>query len=157
MIRLSRLADYGVAILTHMARHTEQQHAAPELATTTGVPQPMTSKILKLLARAELVHSTRGAKGGYTLSRSARSITVAEIITALDGPIALTACVEEGAGDCELTAVCAARANWQRINDAIRKALDSITLHDMAGHIPDAFLTPTSNDAPAPSRPVYSR
>ena len=148
MIRLSKLADYGIVIMTTMARHPEHCHNAPEIAARSHIPLPMASKILKALARAGLLASHRGAKGGYGLARTAERISVAEIIAALDGPIALTACIEDGPGECEIEALCPARANWQRINDAIRHALQSITLAEMAQALPRAFGVP----AVAPER-----
>ena len=148
MIRLSKLADYGIVIMTTMARHPEHCHNAPEIAARSHIPLPMASKILKALARAGLLASHRGAKGGYGLARPAERISVAEIIAALDGPIALTACIEDGPGECEIEALCPARANWQRINDAIRHALQSITLAEMAQALPRAFGVP----AVAPER-----
>ena len=95
-----------------------------------------------MLTRADLLTSHRGAKGGYGLSRSGSDITVAEVITAIEGPIALTACIEEGAGACDIESLCPARANWQRINDAIRSALDGINIEEMALAIPEAFAAP---------------
>jgi FeS assembly SUF system regulator len=142
VIRLSKLADYGIVIMTTLARHPGRQHNAPEVAAQSLIPQPMVSKILKALARAGLLVSHRGAKGGYGLARPAAAISVAEVISALDGPIALTACVEDGPGGCEIEALCPARANWQRINDAIRGALQGISIGDMAQAIPPAFVTP---------------
>ncbi|MGF1474905.1 MAG: SUF system Fe-S cluster assembly regulator [Geminicoccaceae bacterium] len=131
MIRLSRNADYGIVIMTELARLSGRSANTPEVAERTGVPQPMAGKILKQLARADLLASQRGAKGGYLLTRSARLITVAEIIEALDGPIAMTACIEVGPGECELETTCPARSNWHRINAAIRDALDQISLAEM--------------------------
>ena len=95
-----------------------------------------------MLARADLLTSHRGAKGGYGLSRAGAEITVAEVITAIEGPIALTACIEEGSGGCDIESLCPARANWQRINDAIRGALDGINVEEMALAIPEAFAAP---------------
>ena len=106
MIRLSRLADYGIVVMTHMARHPDRQHAAPEIAAQTQLPLPTASKILKGLVRAGLLISHRGVKGGYGLARSATAISVADVIVALEGPIALTACVEHGPGDCDIEALC---------------------------------------------------
>ena len=140
VIRLSRVCDYGVAMLTHLAREAKGSQSASEVAEATGVPGPMASKILKQLSRAGLLTSQRGVRGGYGLARSASTITVAEIIEALEGPIALTACVEERAGDCGIERLCPARANWQRINEAIRRALHEVTLADMAEAVPPAFL-----------------
>jgi len=151
VIRLSKLADYGIVIMTNLARHPDRQHNAAELAAEAHIPQPMASKILKALARTGLLASHRGAKGGYGLARPAERITVAEVITALDGPIALTACIEHAPGECDIEAVCPARANWQRINDAIRRALDDITLAEMAQTVPAAFgvLPAPQHDGPA--------
>ena len=139
MIRLSKLADYGIVIMTTLARHPGRQHNAPEVAAQSHIPLPMASKILKALARAGLLVSHRGAKGGYDLARPAAAISVADVICALDGPIAMTACVEDGPGGCEIEALCPARANWQRINDAIRGALEGISVAEMAQTIPPAF------------------
>jgi FeS assembly SUF system regulator len=150
VIRLSKLADYGIVIMTTLARHPGRQHNAPEVAAQSLIPQPMVSKILKALARAGLLVSHRGAKGGYGLARPAAAISVAEVICALDGPIALTACVEDGPGGCEIEALCPARANWQRINDAIQGALQGISIGEMAQAIPPAFVTPLAAQRRAP-------
>ena len=132
MIRLSKLADYGIVIMTNLARQPGRQHNAPEVAAQSHIPLPMASKILKSLARAGLLQSHRGVKGGYGLARPAAAISVAEVISALDGPIAVTACIEDGPGGCEIEALCPARTNWHRINDAIRSALDGISMAEMA-------------------------
>lgn len=142
MFRLSKLADYGIVIMTNLARRPDQQFSAAEIASDSLIPQPTVSKILKMLTRADLLTSHRGAKGGYGLSRSSNKITVAEVITAIEGPIALTACIDEGPGVCDIEKLCPARANWQRINDAIRGALDGINMAEMALTIPEAFAAP---------------
>jgi FeS assembly SUF system regulator len=142
VIRLSKLADYGIVMMTHMARDAGRQQTAPEIAARSHLPLPMASKILKGLAHAGLLVSHRGAKGGYGLARPAHAISVADIIVALEGPIALTACIEHGPGECDIEALCPARANWQRINRAIREALEGITLLEMAQTVPAAFATP---------------
>jgi FeS assembly SUF system regulator len=147
VIRLSKLSDYGIVIMTHLAREGARQHATHEIAAATHVPTAMASKILKQLARADLLASHRGAHGGYVLARPAAAITVAEVIEALDGPIALTSCSEPGPGDCIIESLCAARSNWQRINHAIRTALDGITIHEMARTIPPAFMLPDTDGA----------
>jgi FeS assembly SUF system regulator len=147
VIRLSRLADYGIVIVTHLARNPARFQAAPEIAVATRIPQPVASKVLKMLARAELLSSHRGAHGGYGLARSADAITVAELVEAVDGPIALTTCLEER-NDCGIEALCPARANWQRVNDAIREALQRVTLAEMTQGIPEAFLLPDERQRP---------
>jgi FeS assembly SUF system regulator len=143
VLRLSKLADYGIVMMTNMAREAGRQQTAPEIAARSHLPLPMASKILKGLAHAGLLVSHRGAKGGYGLARPAHAISVADIIVALEGPIALTACIEHGPGECDIEALCPARANWQRINRAIREALEGITLLEMAQTVPAAFAVPT--------------
>lgn len=140
MIKLSKLADYGIVIMTHLARPGGTQASAQEIALATHIPPPMASKILKSLARAGLLRSQRGVKGGYELARPAFSISVAAIIEALDGPIAVTDCVDGATGDCLIESLCPARTNWERINTVIRGALEGVTLGEMAGAIPRAFL-----------------
>ena len=158
MIRLSRFADYGIVIVTQLARQPERQQNAPEIALSTGIPQPMASKVLKVLARAEILASHRGAKGGYGLARPATSITVADVVEALDGPIALTTCLDEGAAghDCGIEASCLTRANWQRVNDAIRDALRGVTIAEMTQGIPYAFLLPEERANPAAPLPAQA-
>jgi FeS assembly SUF system regulator len=142
VIRLSKHADYGIVIMTNLARQPGRQQNAPEVAAQSHIPLPMASKILKSLARAGLLASHRGVKGGYGLARPAAAISVAEVISALDGPIAVTACIEDGPGGCEIEALCPARANWQRINEAIRTALEGISMAEMAQAIPVVFRPP---------------
>ncbi len=131
MIRLSRVADYGIVLMTELARNARSM-ATPELAERTRIAQPMAGKILKALTRSGLLVSQRGARGGYRLARQAAFVTVAEIIEALDGPIALTACIDTEGGECGIEAICPARSNWHRINAAMRDALDGISLAEMA-------------------------
>ena len=130
MIRITKQTDYGIVLLTHMAVHTERQWNAPDLAGETRLPLPMVSKILKLLAREGLLASHRGVKGGYSLAKPAEETSMAEIVAALEGPIAITECIVEG--DCSHEADCSVRGNWQRINEAVRGALEGITLAEMA-------------------------
>jgi len=132
MIRLNRQTDYGIVLMTHMAAaaHAAPQ-PAPTLAAETHLPLPMVSKILKLLVRAGLLVSQRGAKGGYALARPPTSISVAELISTLEGPIAMTDCAEEAPRNCEHESICKARGHWQRINETVRIALQDLTLADM--------------------------
>lgn len=126
------MTDYAVVLATHLAV-AEGPHAARDMAVQTQIPEPTVSKVLKKLARAGVVVSQRGAKGGYALARSPKQIGVSEVIEAIEGPIAVTECSDETADSfCEYETNCGARANWQRINAAVHKALSSITLVDMA-------------------------
>ena len=141
MIRMTKQADYGIVLLTRLAQEPERLFNANELATDTQLPSPTVSKILKLLARAGLLSSLRGVKGGYTLARSAEQINVAEIISTLDGPIAITECIDDTPGECTQESFCGVRGNWQRINEAIRGALEQISLAEMAHPIGGGLVT----------------
>ncbi len=131
MLRMTKQADYGIVLMTFLASRHGQRFAAPELARETRLPLPTVSKILKLLVRERLLESHRGVKGGYSLARNPHRITVAAMISALDGPIAFTECIEDTPGVCSQEDVCRLRANWQRINQAVRQALECITLAEL--------------------------
>ena len=132
MFRLNRLTDYAVVVMTQMSRKPEEVHTAPQIASDTGIPLPTVAKLLNALARDALVQSHRGAAGGYTLGRPAEQVSVAQIIQAMEGPIALTACVEGSGNHCEVECSCPLRGNWDRVNQAIHDALSEVTLADMA-------------------------
>lgn len=148
MLRLSKLTDYAVVVLLRLsntAESCEGVQTSPGIATATGVPEPTVAKVLKALSGANLVVSHRGARGGYRLLRPLEDIAIGDVITAIDGPIALTACVEGAASPCEVQRVCAAKGRWDLVNDAIREALGRITLADMAeASIPPAFRFDTA-------------
>ncbi len=126
------MTDYAVVLATHLAA-SEGPHAARDLALQTQIPEPTASKLLKKLTRAGVVVSQRGAKGGYALARAPEQIGIQEVITAIEGPIAVTECSDESSdSSCEYETNCGVRANWQRINLAVQTALSDITLADMA-------------------------
>lgn len=131
MIRLSRITDYGIVLMAHLAACPEgAPHNAREVAAETRLPVPVVSKVLKALARAGLLASQRGAKGGYALARPPEQITVPEMVAALEGPIALTACAQHP-GSCPQEAGCHVREPWQRISRVVQTALARITLADL--------------------------
>jgi FeS assembly SUF system regulator len=149
MLRLSKLTDYAVVVLIRLSEGErasgrcvgeEAVQTSPGIAAVTGVPEPTVAKVLKALAGASLVLSQRGARGGYRLARPLTDISVADVIAAVDGPIALTACVDGGAGGCDVQSMCAVRGRWDLVNAAIRSALTEITLSQMRlASIPPAF------------------
>ena len=132
MFRLNRLTDYAVVVMAQMALRDKATLAAGEIARDTGVPLPTVAKVLNALARDGLIVSHRGAAGGYGLSRPADEIAVADIIQAIEGPIALTACVDGSTNHCDVEDLCPMRGGWDKVNRAIRGALDSVSLADMA-------------------------
>ena len=138
MLRVTKLADYGIVVMTHLANRPGQW-SARDIARSACLPLPMVSKILKLLSREGLLASHRGTKGGYSLSRPPEAITVADIIRALEGPIAVTECTDK-VGDCDLERLCPVRSNWHRINHAIRHALEQITLSEMSHPFPERLV-----------------
>ncbi len=131
MLRVTKLADYGIIVLTYFAIHRGRTHNARDIALEARLPLPVVSKVLKLLTRAGLLSSQRGTKGGYALARLSKDITVAQIIRALEGPIAVTECTDAIKGDCNLEVRCPVRTNWHLINSAIHEALERITLEEM--------------------------
>ncbi|MFC4351607.1 SUF system Fe-S cluster assembly regulator [Fodinicurvata halophila] len=152
MFRLNRLTDYAVVVLAQMARNRDTVRTAPHIAEETGVPVPTVAKVLNALARDGLIVSQRGAAGGYRLGRSPEEITVAEIIEALEGPIALTACVDGQVGHCESESMCPMRGNWDQVNGAIRTALNGVRLSDMTPNFFE-WSEPTEDKKPD-MRPV---
>src|SRR5579862_9674117 len=130
MIILSRLADYAVIVATHLAETAPAQANAVHVAEDTRLPQATVAKVLKLLARAGIVTAVRGAAGGYRLAKPAHEISVAEVVSAIDGAMALTQCIGvagKGAGAaCGRVDYCSTRPHWHRINQAVERALDGI-------------------------------
>jgi FeS assembly SUF system regulator len=132
MIRLGKLTDYGLVLMTCMARRGDQRlHSARDLAAESRLPLPTVSKILKELLQRGLLISYRGIKGGYSLSRDAHEISLAEIIAALEGPIALTDCSTDISGLCELERWCPMKSNQRIISRAVRNALEKVMLSDL--------------------------
>ena len=130
MLKLSRMTDYAVVVLARLSADDGVQ-TSPSIAAVTGIPEPTVAKVLKTLSAGGLVTSFRGARGGYRLSRPLAAMPVSDVIAAIDGPIALTACVEGSNTGCECQELCCMRGRWDRVNDAIRLALAAITLADM--------------------------
>lgn len=148
-MRLSSMADYAVLTMTAAARHCgsgllcgpeghkRARISAAQLAQETGLPAPTVQKLVSKLSAAGLIKSVRGAGGGLKLARPAAAITLADIVEAVEGPLALTACLETGReagrGDCALEAGCALRPHWPGVNEALRAALAGITLTQLIG------------------------
>jgi len=130
VLRISKLTDYGTVVLAHLAGASGAVCSAAEVSDTTGIAVPTVSKLLKSLARAGLVTSTRGTNGGYQLARPAHEISAASVIDALEGPVSITECSASDS-HCDYESVCNVGNAWQRINVAIRRALEDINLTDL--------------------------
>jgi FeS assembly SUF system regulator len=133
-VRLSSLADYAVVMLSAAARH----HGCDRLSATllseeTGVPLPTAQKLMGRLAAAGLLSSARGTGGGFMLARAPAQISLADIVEAVEGPIAMTACVEEGRHDCGLEGACKVQPHWSAVNQAVRGALGGVSLASLSG------------------------
>ena len=131
MLRISKMTDYAIMVMVELYASRGEVLNAHVLAERSHLELPTVSKVLKLLVKTGLVDSYRGATGGYSLERDAQQVSVAEIIAAIEGPIAMTECsVEEGL--CSQEANCGLRGNWQRISVAIAEALENVSLAEMA-------------------------
>ena len=165
MIRVTKLADYGILLMTWLAwremqpEHAGKRRAAPELASETGLPAPTVSKLLRLLTREGLLDAKRGATGGYALAQPPATISMADIIQAIEGPIALMDCLSDTSPDCDVVNLCPTRTNWDRINQAILGALEGISLEEMATpqrgwreRIGNSLASSTAHPAPGDSQ-----
>ncbi len=131
MLRISKMTDYAIMVMVELNLAKGAVLTAQALAERSRLELPTVSKVLKMLVKMNLVNSYRGASGGYCLEREAEAISVAEIIAAIEGPIAMTECsVEEGL--CAQEAICSLRGNWQRISIAVAKAMAGVSLAEMA-------------------------
>ncbi|SRR6266404_1563698 len=148
MMRLSRLADFAVVLMTHVAENRHNIHTAAKVAAATQLPAPTVAKVLVRLCREGLLASIRGANGGYILERPASTISVGAIVSTFDGPVALTQCIKPRPGRCTVEAVCPSRVGLHRVNMAVRKALDDVSLAD---------ITMSAPVFEAPARPLSSR
>ena len=134
MIKLSRLTDYAVVILSEITRERGGLVSASILAERTRIPEPTVSKILKKLTKKGMLRSIRGANGGYHCDMDTADISVADIIEAIEGPIALTACVSGSPKNCPIEDTCLLGNRWNPVNRAVQAALAEVSLTDL---IPD--------------------
>ncbi|MDF7799112.1 SUF system Fe-S cluster assembly regulator [Pontiellaceae bacterium B1224] len=129
MLRITKITDYGFILLAHMANQDQELlHNAKDLSAAIGIPLPTVSKVLKILTQGGILKSHQGSKGGYTLGKPAAEITAAEIIEAVEGPVAITDC--SSAEGCERN--CVVSSSWQQVNTAVIGALSGLTLDDMS-------------------------
>ncbi|HEY6049370.1 MAG TPA: SUF system Fe-S cluster assembly regulator [Sphingomicrobium sp.] len=155
-MRLSHLADYAVVLMTAAARYPEGARlSATELAADTGVPLPTTQKLMGQLAGCGLLSSARGAGGGFTLARPAGEITLADIVEAVEGPIAMTVC-SEGRTDCALDAHCRVKPHMGVVGNAVRGALDAVSLEALCAPAKAGVQERLSAAAAAPWAPAFA-
>lgn len=130
MLRIGKLTDYAMIILGEMAKQPASVLSATALADMLHLTPPTVSKVLKILSDANLVSSMRGAEGGYRIAKPAASITVAEVIAAMEGAIAMTECCED-TSLCAIDNMCSMRENWRQINGMVRDLLGQFSIVDM--------------------------
>jgi FeS assembly SUF system regulator len=131
LIRLTNLADYAVVVMTTAARTPTARLSAAVVAEETGIPAPTVAKLMGTLARGGLLIASRGVAGGFTLAHPPAAISIAAIVEAVDGPIALTNCLAGDAHDCAIEGRCGVRGHWAPINRAVRGALAAVTLAEL--------------------------
>lgn len=136
-MRLSNLADYAVVLMSAAARHcgaalAEGKLNATKLSQETGVPLPTAKKLVSRLTAAGLFESTRGIGGGIRLARPPASISLADVIEAVEGPLAITSCTIDGNHDCMLETGCTVKPHWGVVNRTIRQALDDVSLASLS-------------------------
>ena len=153
MLRISKLTDYGTVVLACLAAMPEQRLTASEVAERTKLGLPTVSKLLKCFHRAGILTSTRGMRGGYQLARPATGISAAAIIDAVEGPVAITECSSNHSA-CDRETSCSTGNAWQRINRAIRRSLDEISLAQLAGQEAVAVWRPELRGVPRVNLPL---
>lgn len=144
MLRVSRLTDYATVVMTGLAAQPTTVLSAVQIAEEARLELPTVSKLLKTLGHAGLVESFRGANGGYRLARAAETITLAQIVEAMEGPLSMTEC-SVSVGNCDHESYCSVRGNWQRINAVVARALRGMTLAEMLEPVPQpVHLVPST-------------
>ena len=149
MIKLSNLADYAVVLMSNIAARPDVIHTAHEINKNTRVPLPTVSKILGKMAKANLLVSHRGIGGGFSMNSKKLDISIADIVEAVDGPVQLTNCINGEDSCCDYEPICLTRHKWDKINQAVYEALDSVTLSEMAEQPYDFSLKTEENTARA--------
>jgi FeS assembly SUF system regulator len=145
MFKVNKLTDYATVLLIEIARHPAAQ-STQHISDHTGIPLPTVAKLMKSLNKAGLVASRRGAGGGYGLGRAPAEISLADVIQAVEGPIALTACADTSDEHCNIENICPVQGKWNRANSAVRAALAQVTLAEMVADMNSFGVKP----APVP-------
>ena len=146
MIKLNKITDYAVVILGLLSSRAPNKVSTSKISSDTGLSVPTVAKVCKLLNNADLIKAGRGAHGGYYCETSPSEINVAVIVEAIDGPIAITACIEESEDLCDTQSICLLSGNWNKANNAILDALKSVSLSDLLN--PEDFFTQNNSNSP---------
>jgi FeS assembly SUF system regulator len=130
MIRISRLADYGVVVMCEISSNQGRTHSANSLSKKTNMSESAIMKILKLLAKSGLLDSIRGPKGGYFVTKDPKNINVVDVVSAIDGPVSVTICSNDLHEACEFKSACIAKRGWGVVNNALQTTLSAFTIAD---------------------------
>ena len=144
MIKLNKITDYAVVILGLLSSRSPNKYSTSKISSDTGLSIPTVAKVCKLLNNAKLIKAGRGASGGYFCETQPSETNVASIVEAIDGPIAITACVEDSDDLCDTQSICLLSGNWNKANTAILNALESVTLSDLLN--PEDFFNYKKSD-----------
>ena len=131
MLKVTRLADYAVIIVTSFKGVEKEIVSAQQIIKKTNLQQATVNKILAILVRKKILTTFRGTKGGYKLRKDLSNISIKDLIEAIEGPVALTDCLGENANDCNLFNLCATKNTWGLVNNAIKETLDKIKIKDI--------------------------
>lgn len=147
MMRINKLTDYGIIIMTEIAAmDSTKVHTAKDISKRTNIPLPTVTSLLKKLSSEELLISQRGNQGGYALAESSSTISIASIIESIEGPIALTECSTNECA-CSYESKCSVEVPWQKINKTVKSALEEIKLNEMIhSNQGNELLTISMND-----------
>ena len=143
MLRIGKMADYALLVTNQLVKTTDELCTSEDLLQATQLPPATVRQLLKKLVDAGIVKSHRGAKGGYRLSNNPQTFTVADVISAIEGPIALTQCTQQ-LGNCDLEDHCDLKHNWNYVNQMVNTLFNHITLADMASRVPEHIVNLTS-------------
>ena len=141
MIKLNKITDYAIVVLGFLSNKESSSFSTKEISNQTGIPLPTVSKVCKILSNSKLLFSERGHQGGYYCKKKPDEISVAKIIETIDGPIAITACVDDSNEICDTHSTCLLNGNWQQANKAVVAALASVSLKDLLN--PENFFSKT--------------
>ena len=131
MLRLNRMTDYAIVVLGALAHRQGEVLATAQIASLTGLTQPTVAKVAKRLQSCDLLETRRGVNGGYQLTGDPATMSLAAIIEAVEGPIAVNGCVDGAQDPCAVSNCCFMSNQWNKVNGTVRAALDSVSLADL--------------------------
>lgn len=144
MLRVSKMADYAMLLMVRIYTKPSKKFSAHQLSNELHLGYASVNKLLKMLHKSDLLASQRGCQGGYSACRHTASITLSDIITAIEGPIVLTSCIDEN--NCSIENICGLKNRWQIVNKAISGVMDDITLQDMIDNSVANFMHITTKN-----------